>query len=352
MSSIMAQHLNRWERHQTKQAKERKMRAKARHFGQKEYGNITWSDVPQDSEGPSRVGIIIATRTRIFTVMEEDEFFKCRLAPSIHSSLGRNLVIGDRVRFEAGDDPDSIGEITGREDRTSFIARMRGDSSRYSEASLEQHVIAANVDTAVIVAAAKNPEFHPRFIDRYLVVLQNGNVDPIICINKSDLTTERHSVLSFYRELGIPIVETSAETGEGVDQLKDTIRGKISVLVGNSGVGKSSLVNVIIPGSDIRVTEVSQKSGKGRHTTSESALYKWNEDSYIIDTPGIRSLGIDDINRNSLRFFFQEFEPYADHCKFHNCLHDHEPQCAVKEAMESGRLNHYRYESYIRMLHE
>lgn len=348
----MAQHLNRWERHQTKQAKERKIRAKARHFGQREDEDIAWPDAPDVSEEPSRVGIITATRTRVFTVMENDEFFQCRLAPSIHPDLGRSLVIGDRVRFETKDDPDEEGQITGKEDRKSSIARMRGDSSRYSEAALEQHVIAANVDTAVIVAAAKNPEFHPRFIDRYLVVLQNGNVDPVICINKSDLTSERHPVLSFYRELGIPIVETSAETGEGVDLLKDTIRGKISVLVGNSGVGKSSLVNVIIPGSDIRVTEVSQKSGKGRHTTSDSALYKWDNSSYIIDTPGIRSLGIDDIDRNSLRFFFPEFEPYADHCKFRNCLHDHEPQCAVKEAVESEKLNHYRYESYIRMLHE
>lgn len=338
---------NLWERHQNKRAKAKKERAKARHFGDQEKP-MEWG--AEEVSEHARIGIVAAVRSKTIMVMEHDQYFECVLATGIHPSLSKQLVVGDKVAFEQTDE--ESGAIQNRKERKSVIARMRGDSTRYSDAAIEKHVIAANVDKAVIVAAAKNPEFHPRFIDRYLVVLQNGNVEPVICLNKSDLTDERHPVLQFYKELGIPIVETSATGGQGIDDLKDQIRGVITVLVGNSGVGKSSLANAIMPDANIRVSEVSQKTGKGRHTTSSTNLYKWDEDSYIVDTPGIRSLGIENIDKNSLRFFSPEFEEFSDTCRFRDCLHDHEPECAVKKAVDDGKVNHYRYDSYLRMLHE
>jgi len=339
---------NLWDRHQNKRAKAKKERAKARHFG-KESEDEQW-EKDEDQFEHARVGIIAASRQKTFTVMENDEYVDCKLGSGIKKQLSKHLVVGDKVYFEQ--EGDAEGSILGRQDRTSTISRLRGDSTRYSEASLEEHVIAANVDDAVIVAAATDPEFHPRFIDRYLIVCQNGNVEPIICINKNDLTTERHPILSFYRELGIRIVETSTMTGEGIEELKELIRGRIVVLVGNSGVGKSTLINQIIPGAELKTTEVSTKKGTGKHTTTASNLYKWDEDSYVIDTPGIRSLGIENIDKNSLRYYFPEFEEFADDCKFNDCLHDHEPECAVKQAAEDGKINTYRFDSYLRMLHE
>lgn len=339
---------NLWERQQNKRAKAKKDRAKAKHFGKEDEG-VQWDGAEEQFEG-ARVGIIAESRQKTFSVMENDEYFQCKLGSGLDKQLSKHLVVGDKVYFEQEGEED--GSILGRQDRKSTISRLRGDSTRYSEASLETHVIASNVDDAVIVASAKDPEFHSRFIDRYLIVCQNGHVEPIMCINKSDLTTERHPALAFYRELGIRIVETSTLTEEGIEELKNLIRGRIVVLVGNSGVGKSTLINKIIPGADLRTTEVSEKKGTGKHTTTASNLYKWDEGSYVIDTPGIRSLGIDNIEKSSIRFFFPEFENFADHCKFRDCVHDHEPECEVKKAVERGDINVYRYESYLRMLKE
>ncbi len=345
----MANRTNLWERHQNKRAQAKKERAKKRHFHKETEKLFDWEATNQEVEG-AHIGIIAGTERNLFTVMEHDMYFACTLGPAVHPRLSQQLVVGDRVYYDKTEE--NIGYILGRQERKSVIIRMRGDSTRYSSAALEQHVIAANVEHAVIVAAAKNPEFHPRFIDRYLIILQNGDVEPIICINKCDLTTERHPILTFYRESGIPIVETSVVTNEGIELLKNTIQGKISVLVGHSGVGKSSLVNAIISHANVRVSEVSQKTGKGRHTTSASNLYKWGENSYIIDTPGIRSLGIENVEKCSIRYFFTEFEKFAEHCKYRDCMHDHEPNCAVKAAVEAGEINAYRYESYLRMVRE
>lgn len=338
---------NLWDRQQNKKAKAKKDRAKAKHFGKADEG-AQGEGGEEQFEG-ARIGIIAESRQKTFSVMENDQYLDCKLGSGLDKQLAKHLIVGDRVYFEHEGEE---GSILGRQDRRSTISRLRGDSTRYSDASLETHVIAANVDDAVIVAAAKDPEFHPRFIDRYLIVCQNGNVEPIICLNKSDLTTERHPVLSFYRELGIRIVETSTLTGEGIEELKDLIRGRIVVLVGNSGVGKSTLINKIIPSADLRTMEVSEKKGTGKHTTTTSNLYKWDEGSYVIDTPGIRSLGIENIEKSSIRFFFSEFEQFADQCKFRDCVHDHEPDCEVKKTVERGEVNVYRYESYLRMLHE
>jgi ribosome biogenesis GTPase len=199
-----------------------------------------------------------------------------------------------------------------------------------------------------------NPEFHPRFIDRYLAVLQDGNVSPVICLNKADLTPERHPILTFYRRLDIPFVETSLKTGQGIEELKSLLRGKTSVLVGQSGVGKSSLVNAIAPHVQAEIGAVTEKRGTGMHTTTRSNLYQWEEKSFLIDTPGIRSLGMENVPREEIRFLFPEFARLPHPCKFADCLHLKEPGCAVKHALETNMelIHAARYESYQRMMEE
>lgn len=344
---------NRYERHQNKHALEKKRRAKEKHIRHQErdrQADLNWEQFEQTEVAAQLIlGIIVEIRGRIFTVMYNDEYFHCKLSQEIPFELGRRLVIGDKVLFES---QGKEGIIKARVPRNTILSRLRGDSQRISAAAQEEHVIAANVDTGVIVAAATDPEFHPRFIDRYLTICQNGGIKPVVCVNKCDLTDARHPILEWYKEFGISVIETSAQMDEGVPELKECIRGKIAVLIGNSGVGKSTLVNRIIPGLNLSARTVSEKTGKGRHTTTTTNLYKWDEGSYIIDTPGIRSLGISHIDKSHLRFGFPEFDEFVDACKFRDCFHQHEPECGVKQAVAEKKINRYRYESYLRMLEE
>ncbi len=333
-----------WDRYGNPRARTKKKYTKPQ--GSREHLKVESSFPPE----ATLIGTVAAIRNKNFIVMNNDNYTKCSLSDFIYLQTIGQLVVGDRVHFIKT--TQDQGYIVKKEDRQTIIARMRGDSTRYAPVALQQHVLVANLDIAVIVASSKNPEFHPRFIDRYLMILQNGNVKPVICISKSELTTERHPIIDFYKASGIPVIETSVVNDMGIDTLKNLLRGSISALVGNSGVGKSSLANSIIPAVNLEVSEVSQRTGKGRHTTTATSLYRWDNDSYIIDTPGIRSLGIEDIVKADIRFFFPEFENFSKYCKYKNCLHDHEPGCGVKNAVELGEINIYRYQSYQRMLQE
>ncbi|MBP9748579.1 ribosome small subunit-dependent GTPase A [Patescibacteria group bacterium] len=241
-------------------------------------------------------------------------------------------------------------KVVGRVARVSVLTRMRGDRTRKESGALETHVIAANVHVGVIVCSAKQPDFHPHFIDRFLVALQVGGIAPIICINKSDLGSVLVDVQHLYAGLDFPIVEISVRTGYGIEKLKTLLHAKSTVFLGQSGVGKSSLVQTFVPRTMIEVGLVSAKRGTGKHTTTASSLYQWEKDSFVIDTPGIRSLGVEDIPKNQLRFFFPEFADVADSCKFRDCIHLEEPHCGVKKAVEEGLVRKARYESYCRLL--
>jgi len=199
----------------------------------------------------------------------------------------------------------------------------------------------------------KAPPLRPRLIDRFLIAIQRGGARPVICVNKIDLLEppEREAELrrlDVYRDLGVPVVGCSTRTGEGLAELRGAVLGKLSALVGHSGVGKSSILNAL----DERLTLATNtlhKRGTGRHTTTASTLYDCGGDTYLIDTPGIREFGLWDLDRDSLRDYFPEFEEPAESCRFTDCTHVHEPVCEVKRRVEEGTLNRARYETYLRL---
>ena len=258
------------------------------------------------------------------------------------------VVPGDRVDVEVNDGLAKIVRIHPRKTR---VARLRFDSSRDASRGSNEHVIAANVDIAVIVASTISPPFRPRLIDRYLVVCEYGGVEPLICINKIDLEPPNDEALSIFRKVGVPMVAISAETGEGIDLLREWISSKTAVLTGHSGVGKSSIANAIT-GTDMQYTGSVGTELRGRHTTTTSMLIEWSPDSQIIDTPGIRSLGLWDIKREQVPAYFPEFTEPAKLCKFRDCHHDTEPDCGVKAAVDRGDIAVNRYDSYLRLVGE
>ena len=258
-----------------------------------------------------------------------------------------NLVVGDRVHVVQTED--GRRAVVDVEERRTRLARIREDRTRRSAFSRQEAVLAANVEVAVIVAAVAQPAFHPKLVDRFLVICQYGGVRPVLCLNKCDLVESPPDV-AIYEQLGLPIVYTSAATGAGLDELRDLVRGRIAVFTGHSGVGKSSLVNALLGDGLQVVGAVRGADGRGRHTTTWSTLLRWDEDSYVVDTPGVRSLGVWKIELATLAWYFPEIYAASQCCRFSSCSHTHEPDCAVKEATETGEIALQRYESYVRML--
>lgn len=330
---------NLWERQQNRRARQKKERAKARGFSISQ--NTADVFVNHTTEGS--VGIVIGIRRDVIEIKHDGVVQMFQQDDKISVTIGDHILL-DLVEKKAP-------KIIGRLPRKNVVARLRGDWTRNNFNGFGEHALAANVDYGVIVVSAKNPVFHPRFIDRYLIALENGGVSPLICITKGDLASKIDESRELYGALGIPMYEVSIVSGAGMDKLKDALRSKVVVFLGQSGVGKSSLLHEFVPIADIRTQEVSKKTGTGKHTTSVSKMYEWAPDSFIIDTPGIRSLGFN-IPKERLRTFFHEFDRPAQYCRFRDCMHDKEEDCAVKDAVKEGAISKARYESYIRLLHD
>ena len=237
-----------------------------------------------------------------------------------------------------------------RHEKIAAIAPRRTTLSRTDPANPNrERVIAANVETLVIVAAIEDPPFRPGLIDRYLVAAARGGVQPILCINKIDLCADT-AVGDPWREMGVPVVPCSTKTGAGIGDVRDLLAGSLAVLAGHSGVGKSSLLNALADEVRASTGVVSEHTGKGRQTTTSARLYELRNGARIIDTPGIRELGLGRVTPAELRFAFTDFSAFK--CRFRDCTHRAEPECGVRASVESGAIAKARYISYLRIAGE
>jgi ribosome biogenesis GTPase len=257
--------------------------------------------------------------------------------------------VGDRVRIttmEGETDPPQ-GVIEEVMPRVRSLSRMaRGAHDR-------EQVIVANPDQLVAVFSPRHPEPHPRLVDRFLLLAEARDLAALICVNKLDLgtTAEIDHVFGQFRAAGYPVLETSAYTAAGLDELRAALQGKISAFAGPSGVGKSSLLNALTPDIETQRTgEISSATGKGRHTTTWTTLFRISPDTWVADTPGIRQLRLWGVDFNRLDTLYPEFRPYLGECHYDDCRHLSEPGCAVREALEAGLIHPERYESYTRWL--
>ncbi len=295
-------------------------------------------DIPEDFE-PN--GLVISHSKKWAFVQWEGNEELCRIGEYLLERGATILAPGDRVLVETLEGDPWIRAVA---PRTSRLSRPGGEHARVSE-----QIFAANIDVLVVVAAAAKPAFKPGLVDRYLIAAEVGGVTPILCLNKVDLVESEPAELSAYRELGIHVIKTSCETGEGLPGLREALRGKLSVFAGHSGVGKSSLLNSLQPELDLATREVSESTQRGKHTTSASRLYELDDGLRIIDTPGIRNLGLWGVSPEEVAFYFPELAELAAACKFRDCAHTHEPDCAVRQAVEAGEVPKLRYESYLRI---
>lgn len=251
------------------------------------------------------------------------------------------LAVGDLVNINLAN-----------KNRIEEILPRKNTLSRFTEDSFQREVVlASNIDQVVITAAFAEPVFNTGLIDRYVTVANIYKIKPIICINKFDLAIpEKIEVFNFYKENGYQVVFTSIKTGEGIAELKELLQNKETVFSGSSGVGKSSLINYLEPGLNLRVSEVSEYSGKGMHTTTSSRLIKWSFGGYLVDTPGIRSFTLHASHKDLIPSVFPGFSELRKKCKFMNCTHTHEIKCNVKDAVDSDEFSLEHYDSYLRIM--
>ena len=310
----------------------------------------TTADDPQkDRHARSREGLLTGTVLSIgpgsCRVRSESKEYKCVLRGILTAKDSRRqtvLAVGDKVFFSVGtDDQGAIEQVDTR--RTVLARQGTGPRSRL------QHIIAANVDQVVIVVSAREPTFRPRLIDRYLVAAEYGELAAVICINKIDLDAEKsyEPSLGMYRELGYPAIVTSATEGIGLDELRELLKDKMSVVAGQSGVGKSSLLSKVDPDLELKTIQISKRTGKGQHTTKNASLLTLSFGGYVIDTPGIRQFSLWDVPAVDLAGSYPEIARFGQDCRFQPCSHVKEIDCAVKAALEEEKIFPTRYESYV-----
>lgn len=261
------------------------------------------------------------------------------------------IAVGDYVEFEMN--KDLTGVITKIEERRNHLSRklpkVRGAS--YRGERLEQ-VVAANIDNVIIITSVTSPDFNNRVLDRFLTAVESSHLKVIIVLNKIDLDQSNfaNEWKKLYEAIGYKFILTSAETNAGISLLKEELKDAKNLFWGHSGVGKSSLLNKMYPELDLRTREVSQSTSKGTHTTVTSVMIKVEENTFIIDTPGIREIDPYGIRKSDLGHYFIEFADYINECKFSTCTHNHEPGCAVIKAVEQNLISEERYDSYLRLL--
>lgn len=295
-------------------------------------------------------GVVISSTGSWYRVATANGELDCRIRGRLRLKGIRStnpVVVGDRVMVEPDDESSAIVEIL---PRRNYIIR------RASNLSKESHIIGANIDRALLIVTLHSPSTPVEFVDRFLVTCEAYNVPVTIVLGKADTLTGEHEAeaeefTAIYQDAGYDIVRLSSTTGEGIAQIRELLKGHTTLIAGNSGVGKSTLVSAIDPELDIRTGEISESHHKGKHTTTFSTMYRI-EEGYIIDTPGIKGFGLIDIDSKELCRYFPEMMRLAPDCRFYNCTHTHEPGCAVQEGVKQGIVAWSRYESYLKILDE
>ena len=309
-------------------------------------GEAGLSVLPEVDESTCLRGTVLSVGGLHSPVQSDDtgDIYQCatrRLLKTLSTDQRHVLAAGDRVLFRPASNLEGIIERI--EPRHGVLCRTsRG----------RQHVMVANIDLMLIVSSAAEPGLKPHLIDRLLVTSEKFGIRPVICLNKIDLidAADLQPLIGVYAQMGYETLPLSATDRIGTDRLRQMVVGARSVVVGQSGVGKSSLLNAIEPGLDLRVSHVSSDSEKGRHTTTASRLIPLDSGGYIVDTPGIRQFQLWDVIPEEVVGFCRDLRPYVSHCRFPDCTHTHEADCAIKDAVADGRLDVRRYESYCQML--
>lgn len=303
-------------------------------------------------------GIVIKSTGSWYTVETEDgEKFECKIKGKfrIKDIKSTNPVaVGDRVEFtvqtsENKEKEQNIGLISSIEERKNYIIRRSQNLSKQS------HIIAANIDQAVLVVTLFYPVTTTTFIDRYLASAEAYRIPVLIVFNKNDRLndaqrTTLNSIIDIYTKIGYPCIVTSATTLLGIEKLKEALKNKINVINGHSGVGKSTLINVLEPGLKLKTMDISDIHNTGKHTTTYTTLYKLNFGGYIIDTPGIKAFGMLEMEAWEISHYFPEIFRISANCQYKNCSHTHEPGCAVKTAVENDEIAKSRFVSYLGLL--
>lgn len=311
-------------------------------------------------------GIVIKAQSGFYEVMSDTGSFVCTSRGKIKKDILKQYVklkekakdltltstfisVGDRVKISVINEKTGvIEEILPRKNE---YGRTRAGRNR---AEKLPQIIVVNLDQMIVIFSSKDPPLNLRMLDRFLVIAESEGLKATICLNKVDLVDPNwaRSEMKVYKDIGYEVLYTSAisSRSEGIDELREELRGKVSVVCGPSGSGKSTLLNAVQPGLKLRTGEVSEKLGKGRHTTTEVELIPLDFGGFVADTPGLRSVGFFEVPKEELSLYFPEIRNEMANCKFSSCSHQHEPGCTVKMAVELGKISRQRYESYLRML--
>ena len=299
-------------------------------------------------------GLVYKSTGSWYTVKSEHgDFMECRIKGKFRMKGIKStnpIAVGDIVDYELDENSDAVtGTIHNIHDRKNYIVRKSVNLSK------QTHIIASNIDVVFLLITINNPPTTTSFIDRFLVTAEAYGIEAILVFNKIDtfddaMTDEQLYLQYIYSEIGYKFLKVSAIEKKGLDELKGMMIGKVSMFSGHSGVGKSTLVNALEPNLSLKTKNISEQSKQGQHTTTFAEMYDLSFDAKIIDTPGIKGFGIVDMEPSEVSGYFPEFFKLQDECKFNNCLHKEEPNCAVKKALEENKIAWSRYNSYLKIL--
>tara|TARA_B100001094_G_scaffold107070_1_gene103085 strand:+ start:8022 stop:8963 length:942 start_codon:yes stop_codon:yes gene_type:complete len=299
------------------------------------------------------IGTVYKSTGNLYSVhTDSNEVYKCNIKGKFRSfgiKSTNPIAVGDTVHFQILNKKESIGIIYEIEKRKNYIIRKSVNLSKIS------HIIASNIDCCFLFVTPNNPTTSPVFIDRVLVATRSFGIETIILFNKIDLYTKSEIeyvdyLKNIYTKIGYKCLNISVLKEINIDKVIDKMKDRISIFTGHSGVGKSSLINLLDPQLQLKIGRVSEQNEQGQHTTTFAEMFNLKFGAKIIDSPGIKGFGLIDIEKNEIRNYFFEFELHKDGCKFNDCLHENEPKCAIKQAVDNGTISESRYKSYLSML--